>query len=179
MKLGPNQNLRKQKKEIWCADLQTRFGCFSGSEEAGKILQEKTTSNQRKNLEKLLEHSRSERLGSCQRTLGRKSKVLFVRIWNESRGASLRLPTAIHFPDVDIVIYHPKTKKIIAVISSKVTLRERIAQTGYWKIKLGSQSLTKHIKLYLVTPDEDKTLMMKDPVKKGRAIVEVNEFSLR
>ena len=41
-----------------------------------------------------------------------------------------------HLPDVDIVIYEPETCKVIAVISSKVTLRERIAQTGYWKIKL-------------------------------------------
>ena len=43
-----------------------------------------------------------------------------------------------HLPDVDLIIYHPKTSKVVAVLSSKVTLRERIAQTGYWKIKLAS-----------------------------------------
>jgi type II restriction enzyme len=32
-----------------------------------------------------------------------------------------------HLPDVDIIIYEPNTNKSIAVISSKVTLRERIA----------------------------------------------------
>jgi type II restriction enzyme len=79
-----------------------------------------------------------------------------------------------HLPDVDIIIYDPKTKKVIAVISSKVTLRERIAQTGYWKIKLQNQGLTKHIKVYFVTPDEDGTLTIKDPAKKGRAIVEID-----
>ncbi len=79
-----------------------------------------------------------------------------------------------HLPDVDIIIYNPKTKKIIAVISSKVTLRERIAQTGYWKIKLQNQGLTEHIKVYFVTPDEDGTLTIKKPTKKGRAIVEVD-----
>lgn len=79
-----------------------------------------------------------------------------------------------HLPDVDIVIYDPKTKKVIAVISSKVTLRERIAQTGYWKIKLQNQVLTKHIKVYFVTPDEDRTLAIKNPAKKGRAIVEID-----
>jgi type II restriction enzyme len=79
-----------------------------------------------------------------------------------------------HLPDVDIIIYNPKTKKVIAVISSKVTLRERIAQTGYWKIKLQNQGLTKHIKVYFVTPDEDGTLMIKEPAKKGRAIVEID-----
>ena len=79
-----------------------------------------------------------------------------------------------HLPDVDIVIYNPDTYKVIAVISIKVTLRERIAQTGYWKIKMQSQFLTQNIKVYFITPDEDKTLIMKDPAKKGRAIVEVD-----
>lgn len=79
-----------------------------------------------------------------------------------------------HLPDVDIIIYNPKTYKIVAVISSKVTLRERIAQTGYWKIKLSHDEVTKHIKVFFVTPDEDRTLTIKKPTKKGRAIVEVD-----
>ncbi len=78
-------------------------------------------------------------------------------------------------PIVDlIIIYDPKTSKVVAVLSSKVTLRERIAQTGYWKIKLASDEATKHIKVYFVTPDEDGTLTIKTPTKKGRAIVEVD-----
>lgn len=79
-----------------------------------------------------------------------------------------------HLPDVDIIIYEPITAKIIAVISSKVTLRERIAQTGYWKIKLSSDKVTQHIKVFFVTPDEDRTLSIRKPAKKGRAIVEVD-----
>lgn len=79
-----------------------------------------------------------------------------------------------HLPDVDLIIYHPKTSEVVAVLSSKVTLRERIAQTGYWKIKLASDEATKHIKVYFVTPDEDGTLKVKKPTKKGRAIVEVD-----
>lgn len=79
-----------------------------------------------------------------------------------------------HLPDVDIIIYDPETYAIIAVISSKVTLRERIAQTGYWKIKLSQDKVTKHIKVFFVTPDEDKTLSIRKPAKKGRAIVEVD-----
>jgi len=79
-----------------------------------------------------------------------------------------------HLPDVDIIIYEPKTRKVIAVLSSKVTLRERIAQTGYWKIKLSQDKITKHIKVFFVTPDEDKTLSIRKPAKKGRAIVEVD-----
>jgi len=79
-----------------------------------------------------------------------------------------------HLPDVDIIIFNPKDSKIVAVLSSKVTLRERIAQTGYWKIKLASDEVTKHIKVYFVTPDEDGTLTIKTPTKKGRAIVEID-----
>ncbi len=80
----------------------------------------------------------------------------------------------LHLPDVDLIIYDSKTSKVVAVLSSKVTLRERIAQTGYWKIKLASDEATKHIKVYFVTPDEDGTLTIKKPTKKGRAIVEVD-----
>jgi type II restriction enzyme len=79
-----------------------------------------------------------------------------------------------HLPDVDIVVYDPGTLRIVAVISSKVTLRERIAQTGYWKVKLSRDKATQHIRVYFVTLDEDKTLTVRKPAKKGRAIVEVD-----
>ena len=80
----------------------------------------------------------------------------------------------LHLPDVDIVIYNPSSLKVLAVISSKVTLRERIAQTGYWKLKFIQDEVTKHIKVYFITPDEDGTLTKKIPAKKGRAIVETD-----
>ena len=80
----------------------------------------------------------------------------------------------MHLPDVDIVIYEPQTCKVLAVISSKVTLRERIAQTGYWKLKFLQDENTKHIRVYFITPDEDGTLTRKKQAKKGRAIVEMD-----
>jgi len=80
----------------------------------------------------------------------------------------------LHLSDVDIVIYNPQNCKVLAVISSKVTLRERIAQTGYWKLKLLQDPATKHIKVYFITPDEDGILTRRKPTKKGRAIVEVD-----
>jgi type II restriction enzyme len=80
----------------------------------------------------------------------------------------------LHLPDVDIIIYNPQNCKVLAVISSKVTLRERIAQTGYWKLKLLQDETTKHIKVYFITSDEDGTLTKRKPTKKGRAIVEVD-----
>jgi len=79
-----------------------------------------------------------------------------------------------HVPDLDIIIYDPGSYKVVAGISSKVTLRERIAQTGYWKIKLSKDEVTKHIKVFFITPDEDRTLTYRIPTKKGRAIVEVD-----
>ena len=80
----------------------------------------------------------------------------------------------LHLPDVDIIIYNPSSYKVLVVISSKVTLRERIAQTGYWKLKLSQDEATKHIRVYFLTPDEDGTLTLKRPAKKGRAILEVD-----
>ena len=79
-----------------------------------------------------------------------------------------------HLPDVDIIIYDPKSLNVICVISSKVTLRERIAQTGYWKLKLLQSEVTEHIRVYFITPDEDGTLTKKKPTLKGRAIVEID-----
>jgi type II restriction enzyme len=79
-----------------------------------------------------------------------------------------------HLPDVDIIVYEPNSCKVIAAISSKVTLRERIAQTGYWKLKLSQDEVTKNIRVFFITPDEDGTLRTRMPTKKGRAIVEVD-----
>lgn len=79
-----------------------------------------------------------------------------------------------HLPDADIVIYEPKTCRVIAIISSKITLRERIAQTGYWKIKLSKDEVTKHVKVFFVTTDEDGDLVRRAPATKGRAIVEID-----
>jgi type II restriction enzyme len=80
----------------------------------------------------------------------------------------------MHLPDVDIIVFDPSDSQVLAVISVKVTLRERIAQTGYWKLKLSSAAATKEIKAYFITPDEDGTLATMKPAKKGRAIVEVD-----
>ncbi len=79
-----------------------------------------------------------------------------------------------HLPDVDVVVYDPKSSRVVAIISSKVTLRERIAQTGYWKFKLSEDEDTAHVKVYFVTLDEDGTLIRVNRPKKGRAIVGID-----
>ena len=79
----------------------------------------------------------------------------------------------LRLPDADIVIYNPEDSQIIAIISSKTSLAERVAQTGYWKIKLLESENTKHIKVYLITPDANEDLTKMNPAKKSRVIAEV------
>src|SRR3989338_8006222 len=81
-----------------------------------------------------------------------------------------------HIPDVDLVIYNPKTFRVVAVLSSKSTLRERIAQSGYWNIKIKNYNLTRHIKVFFVSPDKDNDFSNDKGtgVGKSRAIVETD-----
>jgi type II restriction enzyme len=135
-----------------------------------------------KNLEKLIEHivkGKVEKLGlgiingnKLERTAGDKLPKGLSAVKRHLLVDYGKF--GCHLPDVDLVIYHPGTFKVIAVLSSKVTLRERVAQTGYWKIKLASSEISKDIKVFFVTLDEDETLTIKYPAKKGRAIAEID-----
>jgi len=135
-----------------------------------------------KNLEKLVEHIIADEVRALGLEVVNGNRLERTNGSNLSKKLSLVKRNLIvdygefgsHLPDVDLIIYNPITSAVVAVLSSKVTLRERIAQTGYWKIKLASDEATKHIKVYFVTPDEDGTLTIKKPAKKGRAIVEVD-----
>jgi type II restriction enzyme len=135
-----------------------------------------------KNLEKLIEYIIAEEISALGlkiingNTLERTNSMNLSKELSEVKRNLLVdfSEFGYHLPDVDIIIYNPVNYRVIAVLSSKVTLRERIAQTGYWKIKLSSDESTKHIKVYFVTPDEDGTLTVKKPAKKGRAIVEID-----
>ena len=135
-----------------------------------------------KNLEKLIEHIIKDEVESLGLKIVNGNKLEKTRNENLSLELSSVKHNLLvdygefgsHLPDIDIVIFDPKTFRILAVLSSKVTLRERIAQTGYWKIKLSKDKVTEHIKVFFVTPDEDATLVTRIPAKKGRAIVEVD-----
>ena len=136
-----------------------------------------------KNLEKLLAYIIRDEIESLGLRLVDGNKLERTKSENLSRELSKVKRNLLidygefgpHLPDVDIIVYEPKTFEVVATISSKVTLRERIAQTGYWKIKLSRDEATKHIRVYFITPDEDGTLTVRSPrPKKGRAIVEVD-----
>lgn len=77
-------------------------------------------------------------------------------------------------PDADIVVYSEEDESIKAIISCKITLRERIAQTAFWKLKLNNNPVTNNIRTFFVTPDEDGTLDI-EKTNKSKAIV-VNDI---
>jgi len=75
-------------------------------------------------------------------------------------------------PDLDLIIYCLDPIKIIAIVSSKTSLRERASQTAYWKIKLSQNEETKHVKVFFVTIDSDGVLTENNPRSKPRLVVE-------
>src|SRR3989338_4141679 len=95
-----------------------------------------------KNLEKMIEYIITDEV------LALGLKVVNGNILEKTNGANLSKELSL--VKRDLIIFNSKTSKIVAVLSSKVTLRERIAQTGYWKIKLSSDEAKKHIKVYFV-----------------------------
>lgn len=56
----------------------------------------------------------------------------------------------------------------------KITLREQIDQTGFWKLRLEEDYNTKHIKVLFVTLDEDHTLVS-ERTNRSKAIA-LSEF---
>ncbi len=77
-------------------------------------------------------------------------------------------------PDGDIVIYSPNNGEIKIIISCKASVRERFAQTLYWKLKLSLNKRTDKIKMYFITVDKewnDKKTGFKKPsldIRKGK-----------
>jgi len=133
-------------------------------------------------LEKLITHILEDEVAGLGLRIVRGKKLDKSKSQNLSKELSLVKRNLLvdygefgsHLPDVDMIIYDPKTLKVLAVISSKSSLRERIAQTAYWKLKLYGDRATEHIKVYFITPDEDGTLTIKTPANKDRAMVEVD-----
>lgn len=58
-------------------------------------------------------------------------------------------------PDGDIIIFDPRSSEVKAIISCKASLRERFAQTLYWKLKLSLNARTQYIKMYFITVDKE------------------------
>ncbi|MDD6162632.1 MAG: BsaWI family type II restriction enzyme [Campylobacteraceae bacterium] len=78
-------------------------------------------------------------------------------------------------PDGDIIIYKivEKGVKILAILSIKNSFRERYTETPYWKLKLTENNLTKDIKVFMITPDNDDEIsFLGVNPKKSRIVME-------
>lgn len=76
-------------------------------------------------------------------------------------------------PDGDIIIYKFENNipKILAILSVKNSFRERYTETPYWKLKLSESDVTKNIKVYMITPDNDNEISKKN-ASKSRIVLE-------
>ncbi|GHQ03638.1 hypothetical protein VN1210_05520 [Helicobacter pylori] len=74
----------------------------------------------------------------------------------------------------DIVLYQASKDnvKILAILSVKNSFRERFTETPYWKLKLLQSPVTSHIKVFMITPDNDDEISFKDKPKKARIVME-------
>jgi len=85
-------------------------------------------------------------------------------------------------PDTDMAIvdFYPFDQgksEIVAIISCKTSLRERIAQACYWKLKLLSSDATKNVRVFLATSDNDDDFILKHDGQKSRDRV-IAEYEL-
>ncbi|NHA45073.1 hypothetical protein EWZ94_05455 [Helicobacter pylori] len=67
----------------------------------------------------------------------------------------------------DIILYQTDSIKILAILSVKNSFRERFTETPYWKLKLLQSPITSHIKVFMITPDNDDEISFKDKPKKA------------
>ncbi|GAA8665175.1 BsaWI family type II restriction enzyme [Helicobacter pylori] len=84
----------------------------------------------------------------------------------------------VHFGEYsvlpDIVLYQTNKDnvKILAILSVKNSFRERFTETPCWKLKLLQSPATSHIKVFMITPDNDDEISFKDRPKKARIVME-------
>jgi len=80
-------------------------------------------------------------------------------------------------PDADIILYDKRNWQVIAVLSCKASLRERIAQASYWKLKLMGNDNTDNISYFLVSTDKDGDFdKVGSDIHRNRIITEYGEL---
>lgn len=93
---------------------------------------------------------------------------------------SVKRMLLVHFgdysvlPDGDIILYKIENNlpKILAILSIKNSFRKRYTETPYWKLKLLETDATKHIKVFMITPDNDDEISFSQNPKKSRIVME-------
>lgn len=90
----------------------------------------------------------------------------------------VRRALLVHFggysvlPDIILYQTNKDNVKILAILSVKNSFRERFTETPYWKLKLLQSPITSHIKVFMITPDNDDEISFKDKPKKARIVME-------
>lgn len=99
----------------------------------------------------------------ASRTSRRKFLHLLNRLSPGSEGNITAFKSFCRMPiEQSINLEDPWKSKILAIMSCKTSLRERIAQACYWKLKLLSSDTTKHIKVFLASTDNDKNFVINE-----------------
>lgn len=88
----------------------------------------------------------------------KKNEIIFRKL-------AVKYEEYLLLPDTDMAIVkyadlEPWKSEVIAIISCKTSLRERIAQACYWKLKLLSSDVTKNIRIFLATTDNDEDFFL-------------------
>lgn len=113
-----------------------------------------------------------------------KGDTLKARVAN-SELSLVRRKILVHFgqysllPDADLVIYknNKDNPEIIAILSIKNSFRERYTETPFWKLKLMQDEITRPIKVFMITPDNDDEISFINKGKPTKARI-VMEYEL-
>lgn len=106
-----------------------------------------------------------------------RNKLLSAELDKVRRNIEIFYDSYSIVPDADIVMYDKNTSKVIAVLSCKASLRERVAQAAYWKLKFQYNETTKDILYYLLSTDNDGDFLeVGTDITRDRIIVEYGEI---
>jgi len=167
-------------KEIF-DELKTKYK--TEKEEEGKDANQSWNSWSGKALQSLIKFIVEDYVSSLNYPIGitddssLRSKKLSTELDKVRRNIEIFYDSYSIIPDADIVIYDKENFKIIAVLSCKASLRERVAQAAYWKLKFQYNDTTKEILYYLLSTDNDGDFLdIGENISRDRIIVEYGEI---
>ena len=136
----------KDLEQSWHGYIGNKFQKVIYSITKGYLLKLKTQDRSFRNFEVL------------QESEIKKNEIIFRKL-------AVKYGEYLLLPDTDMAVVkfadlEPWKSEIIAIISCKTSLRERIAQACYWKLKLLSSNVTKNIRVFLATTDNDEDFIL-------------------
>jgi hypothetical protein len=132
-----------------------------------------------KALEKLIEYSIKEFIETCGYPVALtsycvlKRKKLSDKLETVKKNIAVSYAKAPIVPNVDLILYDQNSCQVISLLFCQASLRERVVQAAYWKIKLGD----KQIRCYLVSTDNEQDFVQEGQnSSRNRIIVEHGEI---